>query len=830
MPTKIGRFEILSEIAKSENGSVYKANDPESGQTVALKTLRLETLPSEQASALVQQVVQEAESTKILNSHNIALVYGAGEMEGQFCAAMEYVQGNSIATMLARREGFSIWDLLDISRQACQGLDHAHSHQVVHYSLEPAKVMVTWDGTVKILGFGISSMGVPAVQATGQAPAVLYYVSPEQVRGEPLDARSNLFSWGVVLYEMVTERKAFEGEDADTVRQKILEEMPAPPVHIHPKVHPALSDVIMKALAKSPEERYQSGQDLVNDLEKCKESATKVSAKKSGPQPAQGLNVAKAAAPVAVPARPAQPAAPVQPQIRPPEKAAEAAAKAPSAKPVSKPAEAATIKAAPPSGTPYSAAKAAAAAAGAGSVVSTSVATPKLDPSAQFVRSCVKAAVEALTPEATLSAAETAEEVPAANTAVDPMMAEGAQDGGVHGPSFSEIDELPPLKEVYVEPAPPPSLEMPAPQAPVLITPPEPPKPKVQPREVARKAVTEIRKTPPRLFAYSITSAVAIILLVTVGIAYHIRSQNAEDEDLAPPPATTASSTPAPAPAAPAQASPDPAPAAIVAEPAPPQPAVTVKPRFSGRRKPAPAPAPVVIPGQLTVNSTPGGAQVQVDGRGDPGWITPCNLTGLAPGQHTVVVSRAGFAPETRTIDVSSGSKLFLVVQLAQVAATLSLTSQPAGAGIFVDGKDTGHITPAQVNVEKGSHTVLIRKQGYLDETTTANVAPGQTFHFAPALRALGATDDIKIVGKFKKFFGGGDVGGMGAVSIKTQPKGAQIAVNRRIVDKPTPVQFYLNPGNYQIDITYSGYKTIHRVINVEKGGKLAFDDTLERE
>ncbi|PYX38590.1 MAG: serine/threonine protein kinase, partial [Acidobacteria bacterium] len=135
MSTKIGRFEVLSEIAKSERCSVHKASDPSNGQTVALKTLRLADIPEEQAKALVERILAEAESTKSLNSQNVALLYGAGEIDGLFCAAMEYVQGNSIATMLARQEGFSIWDLLDISRQVCQGLDHAHATGVVHYSL-----------------------------------------------------------------------------------------------------------------------------------------------------------------------------------------------------------------------------------------------------------------------------------------------------------------------------------------------------------------------------------------------------------------------------------------------------------------------------------------------------------------------------------------------------------------------------------------------------------------------------------------------------------------------------------------------------------------------
>ena len=140
MSNKIGRFEILSEIATSVNGSVYKATDEESNQTVALKTLKLEVF-GVQADAVVQSVLEEADVSKALNSPNIALLYGAGDIGSQLCAAMEYVQGNSIATMLARKEGFSIWDLMDIARQTCQGLDHALVHKVVHYSLEPAKIM-----------------------------------------------------------------------------------------------------------------------------------------------------------------------------------------------------------------------------------------------------------------------------------------------------------------------------------------------------------------------------------------------------------------------------------------------------------------------------------------------------------------------------------------------------------------------------------------------------------------------------------------------------------------------------------------------------------------
>jgi serine/threonine-protein kinase len=194
MSTKIGHFEILSELAKSPTGRVYKANDPEGNQTIALKAIQLNAF-GDGAEALEHALIAEAESTNILSSPNIGKVFGAGEIEGQFCAAMEYVQGNSIATMLARKEGFSIWDLLDIGRQLCAGFDHASSHKLVHHSLEPAKIMCGWDGTVKILSFGVSSVGNFAQHITEGMPSFLHYVSPEQVRGEATDIRSISTAW-----------------------------------------------------------------------------------------------------------------------------------------------------------------------------------------------------------------------------------------------------------------------------------------------------------------------------------------------------------------------------------------------------------------------------------------------------------------------------------------------------------------------------------------------------------------------------------------------------------------------------------------------------------
>ena len=816
MSNKIGRFEIVSEITHSDRGSIYKATDTESGKTVTLKTLRLDVL-GEQAPALVATMQQEAEASKVLNSPNIALLYGASEIDGAFCADLEYVQGNSVATMLARKEGFSIWDLMDIARQTCQGLDHAHAKNVFHHTLEPAKIMVTWDGTVKVLGFGISTMSAFAAQASGIAPEVLYYMSPEQIAGNPLDGRSNIFSLGAILYEMVTERKAFNGEDAEQVRQAIQGSSPVSPDQVNRKLHPALSQLIMKALAKDPDERYATGQDLVNDLERCKESTTKAAAK----TPAKIGGLSKPPSGIAQPTRLGAGAAAPRPAVPAPQ--------VPSVQPVAKAPMPAPVQT---SETRVTAKAAAAGASSAGAELQT-FQVQAAESSAAI------SAGRAIEPELMSSAAVDEPPAQTPRITVDPTMDETRQTSGPAGRSFSEIDELPPLKEVRIAPPAPvaPQNEPePAVQAVVFNKNLEPEKPKIQPREAAKKAMKEIKKTPPQLFIYSIAAAVVVILAIIGLIAYHIHSENA-DEDTPPtavPAETAQTATPGPPQATPpaAAAVPVQATAEDTTQDASP---VSVKPKYAaaGKKKQknqAPV-AVVVVPGQLSVSSSPAGAQIQIDGQNNPAWVTPYDVSGLTPGQHSVAISKPGFATDTRTIDVASGSKSFVSIQLAQLTATASITSDPAGAEVWMDGRDTGKATPAQISVDKpGSHSFIFKKQGYLDETTSANLQIGQISHLTPALRALGSTDDIRMGGKFKKMFGGSDTAGMGSIAVKTQPKGAQIAVNNRILDKLSPAEFYLNPGNYVVDITLSGFQSIHRVVTVDKSGKVVIDENMNRE
>lgn len=762
MPTKIGRFEIQGQLARSAFATVYKALDTETKQIIALKAVALNNLPDR--DALVKTVFEEADRSKPLNSHNIAVLFGVGDEEGQLLAGAEYVQGNSVATTLARKDGFSIWDLQDIARQVCHALDHAQVHKVVHHSLEPAKVMVQWDGMVKVLGFGISSMSALAMASTS-VPEVLHYTSPEQLRGEACDHRSALFSLGAILYEMATEQKAFAGESADQVRSAILDTVPPLPHRLKANLNPALSALIMKAISKSPDNRFQSGQELVRELEQCNASATKVA-----PAAAAKAKVQAAGAAAGVAAKPAPK----------------------------------TTAAAQPGTAPKPAASA--------------KPTPKVAASA--------------------AAPATAEPASKPGFSVDPMMAEPDEASAeVAKTSFSDLEELPPLKEVFV-PSISPSPEPEAADLPPML-PPLPgkkvvEKPSIPVREVAQKAVAEIRKTPPQLYLYGVGAAVLLIVIIVSGMAMHNYLADHDGDNSSAAVAPEQSAPPkkrATHPVAPAPALPQPQ-AEIAPPPAQPEPTLKVEeqpqtPEPSRRERPKThAVAPVLA--QLNVSSVPAGAQIMFDG--SPLCQSPCTLTDIAPGQHIVAANKSGFTSQIRTIHLKAGtSTVSLQLNAVATTTTLMVSSTPAGGAIVIDGRDTGRLTPTLFSFDRpGTHTVVVKRTGYLEGTSTVNVQSGQAANASVTLKRLGDTEDIRSAGgKFKKVFGRGESASMGIVSVKTQPKGAQIMVNGRVLDKTAPFDFYLNPGTYEIDITMSGYRSLHRVIDVEQGEKVAIEESL---
>jgi hypothetical protein len=416
--------------------------------------------------------------------------------------------------------------------------------------------------------------------------------------------------------------------------------------------------------------------------------------------------------------------------------------------------------------------------------------------------------------------------------ATDPMMSEGLMSSAAtgQGKSFSDLAEMPPLKETVYVPPVPETIEPSA--ATVKIYPKKEVKPKVQPREVAQKAMKEITTIPPRLMLFSILGAVGLILVVAILIFFHVRSE--DDGSTSAPHPVKSAPAPKAAPEAPSTAVE--VPREKIAVDAEERPDVSVRQlqnRLAKKSKRAAAPvAPVAAVGQALIDSEPAGAQIQIDGRSDAAWVTPLNLGNLSAGKHIVSASKSGYSSEIRSLDVAAGVKASLTFRLSPMNALIVVTSSPAGAAITLDGKPTGRVTPAQFSADKGSHVVLLRKSGYLDETATTDLIPGQNFQFAPVLRALGNVEDIKTVGKFNKLFshGGESTAGMGAISIHTQPKGAQIVINQRILDKLSPVEIMIGPGNYVVDITMTGFKPVHKIVSVDKGGKTAIDETLERQ
>jgi eukaryotic-like serine/threonine-protein kinase len=265
---KAGRYEIIGELGRGAMGVVYKATDPVIGRTVAVKTIKL----SEEGTGmsrpeLLARFQTEARAAGLLTHPNIVVVYDAGEEDGLYYITMELVEGKSLQAHLDGGMAFPLPRVLRIMEQTCGALQFAHERNVVHRDIKPANIMLTADDTVKVTDFGTAKiLQFGTMQQTAHVMGTPSYMSPEQVKGRAVDGRSDIFSLGVLLYEMVTGEKPFPGQNITTVIYKIVNEEAVPPRQIDPSIHPGISAVVMKALAKEPEARYQSCREMLDDL------------------------------------------------------------------------------------------------------------------------------------------------------------------------------------------------------------------------------------------------------------------------------------------------------------------------------------------------------------------------------------------------------------------------------------------------------------------------------------------------------------------------------------------------------------------------------------
>ncbi|HEX9457990.1 MAG TPA: protein kinase [Thermoanaerobaculia bacterium] len=268
---KLGRYEIVRELGKGAMGIVYLAKDPLIGRLVALKTIRPSAHADDEDTREFQaRFVREAQAAGILNHPSIVTVHDIGQDEpsGMSFIAMEYVEGQNLKEMLAQGRPLSFEQAADIIAQVAEGLDFAHSKGIVHRDVKPANIILLEGNRAKITDFGIAKItsGVANLTSTGQFLGTPNYMAPEQIKGTPVDGRSDIFSLGICLYECLTHRKPFGGDSLTSISYKIVHE-PFPPLHeINPTIPEGYGVVVTHCLEKDPAKRYQRGKDMSSAL------------------------------------------------------------------------------------------------------------------------------------------------------------------------------------------------------------------------------------------------------------------------------------------------------------------------------------------------------------------------------------------------------------------------------------------------------------------------------------------------------------------------------------------------------------------------------------
>jgi serine/threonine-protein kinase len=261
----LGRYEIVGEIARGAMGVVYKAQDPLIDRLVAIKTVYIGQSNAE-SDTFERRFFREAKSAGRLNHPNVVTIHDVGKSEDLAYIAMEFLDGRSLREILDSGVVLPPQRIADIVAEIAEGLAFAHRNGVVHRDVKPANVMVLASGAVKITDFGIALLPTGTRTMTGNVFGSPRYTSPEQVMGRPVDGRSDIFSLGAVLFEMLTGRSPFGGADLNGILKQVLTDPTPPPSSHNPKLPRAFDHIVAKALAKDPAERYQDADEMARDL------------------------------------------------------------------------------------------------------------------------------------------------------------------------------------------------------------------------------------------------------------------------------------------------------------------------------------------------------------------------------------------------------------------------------------------------------------------------------------------------------------------------------------------------------------------------------------
>ena len=259
----IGRYQLLERLGQGGMGVVYRAHDTLLERTVAVKII---SAPIDQNADLRERFFREARSAGQLSHRNIITIHDLGEHEGQPYLAMEFLEGHDLQERMVSPQKLTVRRKLDIAIDICEGLDYAHVHGVIHRDIKPANIFVTEGGMVKILDFGLARLVTSELTRSNMMMGTLNYMAPEQIRGERVDHRVDIFSAGVVLYELFGGKRAFEGDSFASTLYKILQESPTSLRELDPTLPIELIEIVERALAKPRDDRYQHTSDMLREL------------------------------------------------------------------------------------------------------------------------------------------------------------------------------------------------------------------------------------------------------------------------------------------------------------------------------------------------------------------------------------------------------------------------------------------------------------------------------------------------------------------------------------------------------------------------------------
>lgn len=265
MPESIGNYKITGRLGRGGMGDIYKAVQASLDRTVALKVLSPQMGRSEEFS---KRFEIEAKAISMLQHHNIVSIYEYGEEQGMKYFAMQFVDGEDLGRRIAKKGNMSFEEIIDVAKQICRGLRYAHSQEIIHRDIKPQNILIEKGGVCRLSDFGIARIFQQTnLTMTGMAVGTPEYMSPEQAEGLDLDAQTDIYSLGVVIYEMLTKRPPFSGNNPVAIAYKQVHELPLPPSAFRKDTPKRLELIVLKALKKNKMERYKTIEGMLKDLD-----------------------------------------------------------------------------------------------------------------------------------------------------------------------------------------------------------------------------------------------------------------------------------------------------------------------------------------------------------------------------------------------------------------------------------------------------------------------------------------------------------------------------------------------------------------------------------